>query len=324
MVTTPVVVTSAALALACGGEFDAGTADGGAGTTSSGGAAGSGTGGASGSGGSVGGAGGVGGTGAGGTGAGGSGGTGAGGAGAGGSGGTGAGACPKEVPSPYEACPAGIGPNDRCVYDVACQSGRQAITFVCDGDQFSPWHTVDSTCQYEYDSCPGTQLNCWGGNWTIPTGTNPPPPCPDPKPAPLSECTSFGFGPPTCGYPCQSGQPSSGWTVGTCTWGTRSIWTFDGTCAGDCSPKEKTIAELLAPAKQCNSAADCAQVDVSCSVAAEHCSGVAYANPTLLDQSALSAAVASLQQCLPANQCALCDGLARPPACNAGVCGPQT
>jgi hypothetical protein len=328
----PFVVTTAAIAVACGGstfEKDPGSGgsgnSGGSGTGASGGKSGSGTGGVGGVGpGGVGGSDGVGGS----YGVGGS--DGAGGTygvgGAYGSGGTGGniGCPPEPPPQTFAPCPpelAGVV----CPYTLECQSGSYTFDFTCGGPAGSTWTINQNECGFEFDSCPGTDVMCRGGTWQIWQGTNPPPPCPDVKPKPGDHTCyqSFG-GAATCGYRCEGGD---GWTIGSCYGfvGGNGSWLYDGACAGDCSMKERAIDDYLQAHRSCNSDADCQIVYSSCAVTAQHCSGAFYVSKGI-DMSEWNALNQTLSDCATspdgAWSCTACNGIPPPPACSGGQCVP--
>lgn len=136
--------------------------------------------------------------------------------------------CPAEPPTAYSQCATEEG---ACFYTFDCQSGPVELSFACSKES-GYWTLVEQACEYEYDSCPGTELYC-AGQWWLPEATNPPSPCPDPAPAEFSECYSGGFGGvhPHCGYPCED-DASSGWTVATCSGEFEAgTWEYDSACA---------------------------------------------------------------------------------------------
>lgn len=233
----PFVVTAtlAGVPLACGGETDSqSTGSGGSVSTGGSGATGgnaTGGSGATGGYGATGGSAGVGGYGAtgGGAGAGGSGAVG-GSAGAGGSGGNVG--CPPDPPSAFATCAQGT----TCKYDIACQSGKQTFTYVCQGATYQAWAINAKSCDptKPYDSCPKTDLYCGTGGWSIPQGTNPPSPCPETAPLAGATCYAGGFGGvwENCGYPCKTAS-GSGWTVMKCSYnpdGGPSSWEVGTAC----------------------------------------------------------------------------------------------
>lgn len=137
--------------------------------------------------------------------------------------------CPPEPPTSYEPCT--LSGEGACSYTLDCQSGPVALSFGCSPES-GLWTVLEQPCEYEYDSCPGTELYC-AGQWWLPEGTNPPSPCPDPAPAELSECFSGGFGGvhQRCGYPCGD-DASSGWTIATCSGEfDAEVWEYDDACA---------------------------------------------------------------------------------------------
>ena len=299
----PFVVTTAALSVACGGTS---FTDGGAGGASGSAQGGSAQGGSAQGGSAQGGVGGA------------SGSSGSAGTSSGGTAGNPA-ECPESPPSPYETCklPAGAS----CRYQVQCQSGSYPFSFICSDAGESSWTVEPSPCEYAYDSCPGTELSCSGGEWHVWGGTNPPPPCPAEKPAPSSACDdNWGFGPNTCGYRCEGGE---GWTVGTCHYWGDPIWAFDGTCANDCSPKDAELLDFVQANQACVDSKDCKTVSSSgCSARLGHCSGVFYVNAAT-DAAQLQRFDGALVSCMSNGAiCPVCDGLPPAAACNSGVCGP--
>lgn len=136
--------------------------------------------------------------------------------------------CPADAPTSYEACP--IGEDASCTYTLDCQSGPVQLTFVCSEDEFG-WRVADQACDFEYDSCMGTELYC-SGQWWMPQGTNPPSPCPNDPPEEFSTCWAGGMGGmhEHCGYRCDE---TGAWTVATCsgTFDEEGSWEYDGTCA---------------------------------------------------------------------------------------------
>jgi hypothetical protein len=137
--------------------------------------------------------------------------------------------CPAEPPSPYAVCR--LPEDGACTYTIDCQSGPVELTFTCSEDAFG-WVVAAKDCDYEYDSCPGTELYCVG-QWWMPEGTNPPSPCPNPPPTEFSPCTTGAFGGvhQHCGYPCED-DASSGWTIATCSGDfAEGVWEYDSACA---------------------------------------------------------------------------------------------
>lgn len=135
--------------------------------------------------------------------------------------------CPAMSPSGYEQCDPAPGV---CTYEVACQSGTVSLSFTCVEEGW--WEIEPSPCPEPYDSCPGTEYYCDMG-WFMPIGTNPPSPCPAMPPPNGDACYTGGMGGvwEHCGYHCALGDPSTPWTVATCTevdglYG----WTYDGAC----------------------------------------------------------------------------------------------
>jgi hypothetical protein len=232
-------------------------------------------------------------------------------------------ACPTTPPEPYVQCDHALFNGQLCTYTVDCQSGPgNQIAFTCSENGY--WQIPQQACSNPYDSCPGTSINCWGGYWTIPEGTNPPPPCPEKKPVPGDVCTSFGFGPPTCGYPCEEG---SGWTVGTCSYWAEPYWTFDGTCKSDCSNHDAHLLEFIQQNKQCEKPEDCQIIYPPCTLTQEHCSGAFYVNKNM-DTAQYSMLTSELNACHMkkggGEGCALCDGIPPPATCESNMCKPQT
>lgn len=298
-----VVTTAAALAIACGGNVD-----GGSGNSGSGGNAGSGASGGSSAGTTSGGAGGAGGS----------------------TVGTGGGtenpppppvnpeACPESPPRVWDDCPADELSGAGCTYDVSCQSGDYSVTWSC--SEWGGWTVPEGQrCEYDYDSCAGTELNCWSEEWFVWEGTNPPPPCPDEKPEPYASC-DWGFeGPATCGYFCPG---SDTWTLGTCSYYQAPVWTFDGSCKGDCSHTESEILNQISQAKGCSNDDDCSIIyPGACTQVNDHCAGAFYVNEADLDQAAFMQAVQALSNCGSGGDgCAVCNGIPAPAACVGGIC----
>ena len=139
--------------------------------------------------------------------------------------------CPADPPSAYELCTLS-NPSGVCKYTHDCQSGLVELGYTCSPEN-GMWMLVEQPCDYEYDSCPGTELYC-SGIWWMPTATNPPAPCPDPKPQEGSPCYSGGFGGVHhhCGYTCGE-DVSTGWTIATCYSEAidDGVWEFDDVCA---------------------------------------------------------------------------------------------
>ncbi|MCA9632500.1 MAG: hypothetical protein KC766_32830, partial [Myxococcales bacterium] len=183
---------------------------------------------------------------------------------------------------------------------------------------YGTWTIERYACSNPYDSCPGTEITCYD-EWQVWEGTNPPPPCPAEKPAPSSACdNNWGFGPATCGYPCENGK---GWTVGTCYYWNDPIWAFDGSCDGDCSQHDADLLEYVQQNKSCTTADDCKIVYTSgCSARTEHCTGAFYVNKATSEQE-LGKLDQALSSCMSSG-CVLCDGIPAPAACNGGLCGP--
>jgi len=217
---TPIVITLAALAPACGAKVSPDDADGSGGASdgqSSGGAS--------------------------------SGGTSSGGASSGGasSGGASTGGAPTEYPE----CPEGDGygftvpcaPTERCQVQMDCTSGEnRTFVFECAASGES-W-------TFQSEDCPHPAEFCSRGSWDEATtceddgwmyqgqGGNPPGPCPEALPEEGSECqagASFGGDRTACGYPCGDGD----WTVTGCfpaatdpeyPYG-EGTWQSDGVCS---------------------------------------------------------------------------------------------
>lgn len=170
-------------------------------------------------------------------------------AGAGGGGGTGgsgaggeAGAggqhpdCPPEVPEASAPCELAQGVV--CEYAIDCQSGQRSLGFTCGASGL--WDMAPGqTCEYPYDSCPGTTYYC-DGQWLIP-GPESPTPCPITAPAPGQQCFPNvpGAGWELCGYPCGA-DASSGWTIATCVElfdpNMPGAWQYDGGCGTNDGP----------------------------------------------------------------------------------------
>jgi len=151
--------------------------------------------------------------------------------------------CPAEAPGAYAECKARA--TDKCSYEVSCQSGKVAISFVCESGY---WRVApESSCAHPYDSCPNG-LYCVS-KWSLPLPrvSDPPASCLDTKPTPGTECNYGGLGSTVekCGYRCSKAAGAK-WTVATCVIphppknerGVRGKWTFDGAC-GNGSPDAK-------------------------------------------------------------------------------------
>jgi hypothetical protein len=136
--------------------------------------------------------------------------------------------CPAKAPSAYDQCT--LEGEGACTYTIECQSGPVELSFTCSESEYG-WRVLEQPCDFEYDSCPGTELYC-SGTWWMPQGTNPPAPCPDEMPAENATCFGGGFGGvhEHCGYRCES-DPSV-WSVTTCYSepGMDGEWESDGAC----------------------------------------------------------------------------------------------
>lgn len=136
--------------------------------------------------------------------------------------------CPGNAPGLYAQCDASS--QTVCTYMIACQSGSEVIGFICKDNYWAP---AIQPCDWEYDSCPGTDLYCTNGQWYMPEGTNPPSPCPSTAPEGGSECNAFDFGGTwgQCGYACDGKDASSGWIVATCGDNQNpGMWSYDSVC----------------------------------------------------------------------------------------------
>lgn len=133
------------------------------------------------------------------------------------------GTCPPSNPEPFAQCDDG----SVCTYDVACESGPVALTFVCES---SYWTIAPQPCDQPFDHCDGTEYYC-DDQWWMPTGTNPPSPCPPELPEAGTACTPGGMGGvwENCGY--DVGDEC--WIVATCVSpdpGFEGAWQHNGSC----------------------------------------------------------------------------------------------
>jgi hypothetical protein len=229
-------------------------------------------------------------------------------------------ACPAQPPGQWDECPPEVALSGGCAYSLACQGGQVTLVYQCSTSGYGTWQIVPQACQHLFDSCPGTDVNCWGGTWQMPEGTNPPPPCPPERPA-LGDACAVGFGgSATCGYRCQDG---TGWTVASCS--ALSSWILDGECPGDCSLEEAALIEFVAANKSCVDKADCKIEYVACSATREHCSGAFYVNvQTDPVQLGVHAEVLSSCVSMSGGSCWGCGAPAPSPDCVYGRCQPGT
>lgn len=109
--------------------------------------------------------------------------------------------CPPEYVSDLQQT-CSVGVDAPCRVELACQTGPQTFTLVCDSGF---WAIEHKTCDVRFDFCTSTTFWC-DGTWGFPTGAmswegkN----CPDAVPQNGAECRygGVGFDRPGCAYPC--------------------------------------------------------------------------------------------------------------------------
>lgn len=199
----------------------------------------------------------------------------------------------------------------------------------------APCANPGATCSYPSPDpcCLPTEATCEAGRWRVvyaPCGAPPPEaPCPDTPPVDGSACAS--------GDPC--GPVYSFCDYGSCP--SNGSPTLEAVCDGrswhvnrypcdvdagpvDCSAERQAVVEYAAAHKACNIDSDCTTVYALCAEVADFCDGAVYVNYTL-DQTAWKARNQAFYDCISHTGigCVVCDAIAPPPTCRAGICQAQ-
>jgi hypothetical protein len=240
--------------------------------------------------------------------------------------------CPTEPPRGTDPCPQGVKENG-CRYRIPCQSGSVDFVLTCAESGGTYWTvSAPSQCELDYDSCPGTDVQCVSDRrWRMIGGILSPPDCPDARPRPGTSCSGSVDGAPRCGYRCES---ATGWTIASCipvSGGQSSLWTgtwlLDGGCPMNCSNQENQLVAYAREHFACTSADGCGLVKTSCLEGVDGCTEALSVGTTstgdtfdLSQWKALEAALASCAASSPSWRCPSCVTPDRAVDCRNGQC----